>query len=47
MGGDDLFVHYTNIVSEGYKTLDENAAVTYEVAQGRRGPEAFRVRVTS
>ncbi|MDX2378769.1 MAG: DEAD/DEAH box helicase [Acidimicrobiia bacterium] len=45
-GGADLFVHYTNIANntdEGFKTLDNNARVTFTVAAGRNGPEAFEV----
>ena len=44
-GGADLFVHYTNITTEGFKTLDNNARVTFTVAPGRNGPEAFDVTV--
>jgi CspA family cold shock protein len=39
-GGEDLFVHYTGIAGNGFKTLDEGEKVTYEVAQGRRGMQA-------
>ena len=46
-GGDDLFVHYTNIATEGFKTLDNAAPVTFVVAPGRNGPEAFEVRTSS
>ncbi len=42
-GGDDLFVHWSNIAAEGFKTLPADAAVTYEVRAGRRGDEAFTV----
>lgn len=45
VGGDDLFVHYTNIATDGFKTLDENARVSYEVRAGRKGDEAFDVTV--
>ena len=45
LGGDDLFVHYTNIETDGFRTLDRDTNVTFTVAPGRRGPEAFRVRV--
>ena len=44
-GGDDVFVHYSNIVGEGYKTLDEGQAVEFDVAPGRKGEEAQNVRV--
>jgi CspA family cold shock protein len=43
--GDDLFVHYSNIEGSGYKSLDEGQRVTFEVAPGRKGEEAQRVRV--
>ena len=42
-GGDDLFVHFSNIVAEGYKTLDEGQKVEFESAQGQKGPEATNV----
>jgi CspA family cold shock protein len=42
-GGEDLFVHHSAIVGEGYKTLAENAKVQYEPAQGEKGPQATNV----
>ena len=42
--GEDLFVHYSNIQGEGYKSLDEGQKVEFEVAPGRKGPEAQQVR---
>jgi cold shock protein len=42
--GDDVFVHFSAIQSEGFKTLDEGQAVTFEVEQGQRGPQATNVR---
>jgi cold shock protein len=36
-GGDDLFVHFSAINVQGYKTLEDGQAVTFEVTQGRRG----------
>jgi superfamily II DNA/RNA helicase/cold shock CspA family protein len=42
-GGADLFVHYTNIAGDGFKSLDNNARVVFTVAAGRNGPEAFEV----
>ncbi|MHC4417608.1 MAG: cold-shock protein, partial [Planctomycetota bacterium] len=36
-GGDDLFVHHSNIASEGFRSLRENQEVEYEAAQGRKG----------
>jgi CspA family cold shock protein len=43
-GGDDVFVHFSAIQSEGFKTLDEGQEVTFEVEQGQRGPQATNVR---
>ena len=42
--GDDVFVHYSNIEGEGYKSLDEGQAVEFDVAPGRKGEEAQNVR---
>lgn len=44
-GGEDLFVHYTNIDMEGFRSLQEGVAVEYEAGQGRKGPEANKVRL--
>jgi CspA family cold shock protein len=44
-GGADLFVHFSNIATDGFKTLDNAARVSYTVAPGRNGPEAFDVTV--
>jgi len=41
--GDDLFVHHSNINMDGFKTLNENQDVDYEVADGDRGPFAKNV----
>ena len=43
--GDDVFVHFSNIQAEGYKTLDEGQKVEFDVAPGRKGLEAQNVRV--
>jgi len=43
-GGDDLFVHHSNIEGEGYKTLADDQRVEFEPAEGRKGPEATKVR---
>jgi cold shock protein len=43
-GGDDVFVHYSAIQSNGYKSLDENQKVEFEVVQGPKGPQAEKVR---
>jgi CspA family cold shock protein len=44
-GGDDVFVHYSNIQSTGYKSLSEGQQVEFDVAPGRKGEEAQNVRV--
>jgi CspA family cold shock protein len=45
--GPDVFVHYTAILGEGYKTLNEGDAVEFEIVQGAKGPQAANVtRVT-
>jgi len=45
-GGEDLFVHYSEIVGEGFKTLEEGALVEFEVVEGRRGKmQASKVEV--
>ncbi len=46
-GGDDLFVHHSAIVGEGFKSLAENAKVQYESAQGETGPQATNVAPAS
>ena len=42
-GGDDLFVHHSNIVADGHATLIEGQKVEYERGQGKKGPEATKV----
>ncbi len=42
-GGDDVFVHFSAIQSEGFKSLDEGQAVEFEVTEGNRGPQAANV----
>jgi CspA family cold shock protein len=42
--GDDVFVHFSAIQGEGYKTLTDGQRVEFEVGQGRKGPEAQNVR---
>src|ERR1044071_8931466 len=42
-GGKDLFVHHSAIVGEGYKSLDENAKVQFESAEGAKGPRGKSV----
>ena len=43
-GGEDVFVHYSNIAGDGYRSLDEGQTVEFEVGPGRKGPEALNVR---
>lgn len=43
--GKDIFVHFSSINSEGYKTLEEGQKVTYELIQSDRGPQAKDVTV--
>jgi CspA family cold shock protein len=42
-GGKDLFVHFSNVVGEGFKSLTEGARVEYEPAEGEKGPVATNV----
>lgn len=44
-GGDDLFVHYSEIQSTGYRSLDEGATVEFEITQGKKGLQASSVTV--
>jgi CspA family cold shock protein len=43
-GGDDVFVHFSAIQSQGFKTLDEGQRVEFEIGNGKKGPEAQNVR---
>jgi CspA family cold shock protein len=43
-GSNDLFVHFSNIVGDGYKNLSEGEKVEFEPAEGRKGPEAVNVQ---
>jgi cold shock protein len=42
-GGDDVFVHFTAIQGEGFKSLEEGQAVTFEIVEGNRGAQAANV----
>ncbi|BFT76032.1 MULTISPECIES: cold-shock protein [Paenibacillus] len=42
-GGNDVFVHFSAIQGEGFKTLDEGQQVEFSVVQGNRGPQAENV----
>lgn len=43
-GGNDVFVHYSAIQGDGFKTLAEGDAVTFEIVDGPKGPAAANVR---
>jgi len=43
-GGADVFVHYSAIIADGYRSLTENQRVEFEVTQGPKGPQAEQVR---
>lgn len=43
-GGEDVFVHFSAIEGEGYKSLDEGQEVTFDIENGQRGPQATNVR---
>jgi len=44
-GGKDLFAHYSEIRSNGFKTLEENQKVSFEIGQGAKGPSATNIQV--
>ncbi|WP_033828691.1 cold-shock protein CspD [Bacillus andreraoultii] len=42
-GGNDVFVHYSAIQGDGFKTLEEGQSVSFEIVEGNRGPQASNV----
>jgi CspA family cold shock protein len=46
-GGPDVFVHYSSIETDGFRSLDEGQRVEFDVEQGQKGPQAAKVRPTS
>jgi len=45
--GPDVFVHYTAITGDGYKSLQEGESVEFEIVQGPKGPQAAEVKKTA
>lgn len=45
-GGEDVFVHFSAIRAEGYKSLEEGQRVEFDVEKGQRGPQATNVRIS-
>ena len=43
-GGDDVFVHFSAIQSGGYRSLEENQRVSFDVTQGPKGPQAANIQ---
>jgi CspA family cold shock protein len=43
-GGEDLFIHHSNIQMDGFKSLQEGQKVEFEPGEGRKGPEATQVK---
>ncbi len=45
--GDDIFVHFSSVISEGYKSLNEGQKVEFKLGQGEKGPQAQDVQLVS
>lgn len=43
--GKDVFAHFSQIQKEGFKTLNENEEVTFDVVEGQKGPQAANIKV--
>ena len=43
-GGEDLFAHFSEIQGSGYRSLEDNQKVEFEVTQGQKGPQASNIR---
>lgn len=43
--GSDVFVHYTSILTEGFKNLEQGQEVTFDITEGKKGPQASNVRI--
>ena len=46
-GGADVFAHFSAISASGYRSLDENQRVTFEITQGPKGPQASNIQIAS
>ena len=44
-GGEDVFVHFSAIQTDGFKSLEEGQAVNFEIVEGARGPQAANVTI--
>jgi len=45
-GGEDVFVHFSSIAMDGYKTLADGQRVEFEITTGQKGPQAEQVRIS-
>lgn len=45
--GQDVFVHYKNIVGEGFRSLKDGEAVTFDIIEGEKGPQASNVQAVA